>query len=1076
MNNKNKDFFISDVDVNVGEEEITLAPPTELIEEAKEIAQNTKFDEKFPFALQYNANQKEFLLSMIKTAGAIVEDDDEEGHVLATMMNMTQLAFIKQLDCVERVKTDEGTNPFLAKEAIDLAQIKQEQQKDAIVDGETQKIVTDINSRILNVQSATLAETEQVNDDVAVASVGVSARCSCNNQPTNTDWDSARDITIETWVSGSLCCPGVKQWFKFTVPETKEYTIYTTGSMDTEGELYDHNHNRIDDETTNIKINGRLNLRIRCVLYVGVTYYICVSDAKDNTGSYTLKVTSQILAEKVDVLSNRSDGIVVLERGKTYQLPRGEGYDFLNITGVENAPLSVKVNPNTTADKRVYWSASFIPTDHVDVAFNSYGDNEVYQTITAHTCGGTTLYAWDWFERGKRGQVYVVVVPNISTFVKATSFEICKDGTNEEISSLDMNVGDYQKIVAKIFPSTATVQNVNWVSTNPEVATISPYGKIEAISRGTTTIRAKPMDGGSAFTELELKVWGCYYISSKIDSNKVIGYRNKLDGILTGNRGDVCLRGFTQSVEQIWCISDIEENVDSQVKAYLDNKYGFNAYRSSSGSFNCDLIEVDGNQDANVRFEKQDDGYCKIRLNNGQDYGYYLTLVGNNIKWESGNNSDQQLWKLNEVDWDQYKSGQIEYHLIPQTLTNYALYADKPTPIERLNSDEYIRLEEFSYMNRQRWLIKKIGNSKRLYNQYGDDFVLCKMGEKSVCVSNNTNNECDLIITYCSAPNLVEIKLAESNLYLTVSGTDVTWEPYNSSNNSSQRWELRSFPSDCYSGCDTTEQLTEPTVKALKNGGEKFVFRYYKPITVNEVKIQTFVKDGTEEDHENILYDTIKELGLIGVDISSEITCEEDIDTCISVPALVDYINNLSTDDVVFHHEWAFLASERKLLKDYQLKIVTGYQDEGTIIQFFDPRHAQIDAFCALTCAKILGQPQNTVIYFCVDELFYRESHLDTIDLYFKIVKRIVNYAGYKVGIYGGDRACKKVITQKNKINGIESDIPVFIAQAGDAWDNEPDVVAAAEIRQGDYFLYNNVIFDRNVALKQNYGFWEENS
>ena len=107
-----------DVKTNISEEEIVLAPPTELFDEAKDIAQNTTAEEKFPFALQYDANQKEFLLSLLQTAGSIVENDDEEGHVLATMMNMTQLAFIKRLDCVERVRTDEGLNPFLAEEAV----------------------------------------------------------------------------------------------------------------------------------------------------------------------------------------------------------------------------------------------------------------------------------------------------------------------------------------------------------------------------------------------------------------------------------------------------------------------------------------------------------------------------------------------------------------------------------------------------------------------------------------------------------------------------------------------------------------------------------------------------------------------------------------------------------------------------------------------------------------------------------------------------------------------------------------------------------------------------------------------
>ncbi len=74
---KNKELFNNDVKTNVGEEEIVLAPPMELIDEAKEIAQNTKSDEKFPFKLQYDANRKEFLLSMLFTADAVVEDDNE---------------------------------------------------------------------------------------------------------------------------------------------------------------------------------------------------------------------------------------------------------------------------------------------------------------------------------------------------------------------------------------------------------------------------------------------------------------------------------------------------------------------------------------------------------------------------------------------------------------------------------------------------------------------------------------------------------------------------------------------------------------------------------------------------------------------------------------------------------------------------------------------------------------------------------------------------------------------------------------------------------------------------------------
>jgi len=65
MKNENNEVFNNDVEAaNISEEEIVLAPPVELFDEAKKIAQNTHSDEKFLFAFLYDSNQKEFLLSM----------------------------------------------------------------------------------------------------------------------------------------------------------------------------------------------------------------------------------------------------------------------------------------------------------------------------------------------------------------------------------------------------------------------------------------------------------------------------------------------------------------------------------------------------------------------------------------------------------------------------------------------------------------------------------------------------------------------------------------------------------------------------------------------------------------------------------------------------------------------------------------------------------------------------------------------------------------------------------------------------------------------------------------------------
>lgn len=52
MNSENNELSHNDVEINVSEENIILAPPVELFDEAKEISQSAHSNEKFPFALQ----------------------------------------------------------------------------------------------------------------------------------------------------------------------------------------------------------------------------------------------------------------------------------------------------------------------------------------------------------------------------------------------------------------------------------------------------------------------------------------------------------------------------------------------------------------------------------------------------------------------------------------------------------------------------------------------------------------------------------------------------------------------------------------------------------------------------------------------------------------------------------------------------------------------------------------------------------------------------------------------------------------------------------------------------------------
>ena len=416
MNNKKKELFNNDVETNVIEENIILAPPVELFDEAKEIAQSTHSDEKFPFALQYDSNQKEFLLSILGTVDAIVENDDEKGHVLSTMMNMTQLAFIKQLDCVERVKTDDGINPFLAEEADKLTPIHQEQQEDEALDDEVQVAVTDIDPETFEAQTE-IALTHPVNTnlarveiaesnqtcDIAVASVTAMARSSCSTCPTNVSMGTAATISDESYTSGYICCPGAEQWFKFVATRTGQYTICTTGSLDTIGTLYDCCGNlitKVDDYAP----CGKINFRIIQNLVAGNTYYIKVRIYGNDTGRYALTVTERVFANYVTI--NKTT--ITLEKGVTYELPITPNYTYKAYNGAQRIPgLSVSINPSNTSERNIWWWEQY-----GDVLECSYGwddDGDRYIHVTATGIGTAKLYAVDWKENGKRDECIVNV-------------------------------------------------------------------------------------------------------------------------------------------------------------------------------------------------------------------------------------------------------------------------------------------------------------------------------------------------------------------------------------------------------------------------------------------------------------------------------------------------------------------------------------------------------------------------------------------------------------------------------------------------------------------------------------------
>ncbi len=408
MNNENTSIFENDAANNIIEEEIVLAPPTEWIEEAEAIAQNTQDNEKFPFMLAYDANQNEFLLSMLQTAGAIVVKDDEEYHLLSTRMNMAQLALIKRLDCVKRVITDEGTNPFLAEEAEKSVptQWNMQENGEPLDDGQ--------NGPSLNMGEASLEiaaglaalEVEKQNANgiaAASAAAAASATGSCCNCPTNVSMKTAAVVSDESYTSGYICCPGAAQWFKFTATRSGQYTICTTGSLDTIGTLYDCSGNLIV-EVDDYAPCGKINFRIIRNLTAGCTYYVKVRLHNNNTGTYALKVTDKVLVNYVTI----NKDTIVLEKDVLYELPLTANYTYKGYLGAKRIPeLSVSLFPSNADEQKILWWEQYGDVLQCFHGRDNNGDRYIH--VMASETGTAKLYAQDWNENGKRDECNITV-------------------------------------------------------------------------------------------------------------------------------------------------------------------------------------------------------------------------------------------------------------------------------------------------------------------------------------------------------------------------------------------------------------------------------------------------------------------------------------------------------------------------------------------------------------------------------------------------------------------------------------------------------------------------------------------
>ena len=91
-------------------------------------------------------------------------------------------------------------------------------------------------------------------------------------------------------------------------------------------------------------------------------------------------------------------------------------------------------------------------------------------------------------------------------FTNIKKIEILVSSITLNNSSIELDKGSTATLSATIAPSNATIKNIVWTSSNPQIATVDQSGKVTALSAGTATITAMANDGSNVSATCKVTV------------------------------------------------------------------------------------------------------------------------------------------------------------------------------------------------------------------------------------------------------------------------------------------------------------------------------------------------------------------------------------------------------------------------------------------------------------------------------------------------------------------------------------------------------------------------------------------
>ena len=186
--------------------------------------------------------------------------------------------------------------------------------------------------------------------------------------------------------------------------------------------------------------------------------------------------TATITATSVDGSKTANCKITVSPAVKVAKVVLDKSQDTLKVGNYDY--LNATVTPSNATNQAVEWTTSNPDVVVVSDSGALYAVSAGTATITATTEDGS-----------KTATCKVTVTPPVG--VKSVTLSKTKD-------TIKVGNGDY--LSATVYPSNATNQSVTWTTSDPNIATVTDYGYVTAVSVGTATITATTADGNKTAT------------------------------------------------------------------------------------------------------------------------------------------------------------------------------------------------------------------------------------------------------------------------------------------------------------------------------------------------------------------------------------------------------------------------------------------------------------------------------------------------------------------------------------------------------------------------------------------------